>query len=374
MTSFRRRLSGLSFFFFTAVLFCGLAVHATAGCNHQYEIVESHSATCTSTGGITYQCSECQDVLLIDTEEMLPHTWETVSRTNPTCTNSGTITRRCTVCAKEETQENGAATGHSFSPDTIHEPTCSEEGYTSRTCNHCGYEEKYEDSYLPKIDHTYERSVVTEPTCQSEGFAEYTCSVCAHNYRESIAIVDHDREATVTPPTHTEGGFTTYVCRFCNETKVDDYVDPLPYDLVYTILDEPTCTDSGIRLGECRDNCHHTVTEIIPATGHSFKDDEDGWAPVREATEALDGLEQRVCEYCGLTESRSIAYIAPEPEPVRTHSPALIICIAFVLILLLGVMVVVLLIILEHTGRKNHRKYALLTAVDRALAEQNSKQ
>lgn len=370
MSNFRGRLLELSLFVFITVLFCGLSVSATESCDHNYIVVESHSATCDAGGGTTYQCTECSHTYIGDVEEKLPHTWETLSKTSPTCTASGSLTRRCKVCQTEETTSNGAAKGHNFAPQAVKAPTCSEEGYTYRICNDCNEVEIDEGSYTEKIAHTYEMHIITEPTCQQEGYAEYTCTVCSESYRESVAIVNHDTTKEVTPPTHTEKGYTTYTCRFCGWTKLDDPTEPIPYDMEYTV-EAPTCIESGLRIGICRDGCLHTDTEVLPATGHSFEQgDSEGWAIVREATELLDGLEQRVCAHCGLTESRSIAYVVPEPEPVRTFSPALIICFVFALALLLGVMIVVLLIILEHAGHKNTRKYALLTAVDRTLAEQ----
>lgn len=367
MTNFRGRLLWLSFFMFAAVLFGGLSAYATESCAHDYVEVESHPATCTSKGGTTYQCTECSHTFIRDTAEMLDHKWETVSETAPTCTASGAITRRCTVCNTEQIDSNGEATGHIHTKTSTKEPTCSEEGYSYSTCDVCGLVVIDEDSYTDKIEHTYQKQIITDPTCQQEGYAEYTCTICQTSYREQIAIVDHDRTEEVTPPTHTAQGYTTFTCRFCGETKRDEFTEPIPYDMEYTV-EEPTCTENGQKVGVCRDGCLHTVNETLPALGHDFGENE-GWTVVRQASETLDGLEQRVCLHCALTESRSIPFVAPEPEPAPTLSPALLICIIFAIVLFLGVMVVVLLMILERAGHKNTRKYALLTAVDKALAE-----
>lgn len=377
MSKSNGRLIGLSFFIFIIMLGCGL--HSFAAENnctrHNYVAIETHEPTCKAEGGTTYQCTECSHTFIGDVKEKLAHTWETVSETRPTCTASGSLIRRCKVCDTEETTVSGAATGHSFGDYALQAPTCSAEGYTYHICATCNEVEIVENSYTAKVPHPYEAQTITEPTCGQEGTVEYLCPICSDSYRESLPIVDHDLIAEViTPPTHTDTGYTTYVCRFCGLTTLDDITDPVDYDMDYTI-EEPTCTEDGLKFGICRDGCLHTETVILPATGHQFSEGEDeGWVTVREASEALEGLEQRVCIHCGLSESRALPYHMPDPEPVRESSPELLICIGIALVLLVGIMVVVLLIILERTGHKNTRKYALLTAVDKALAEENQKQ
>lgn len=372
MTRFCRRFIELSFFLFITAFLCTLSVYATEGCVHNYIEIERHEATCSARGGITYLCTECQDVKVDYFGSELPHTWETITETQPTCTESGSIVRRCTVCETEETVPSGTAKGHQLGEVMVKAPTCSEEGYIYRTCNECGEIEIDEGSYTPTSDHHYEATPSTEPTCQYGGYTEYICKDCGDSYLESVPSVDHDYTAEVTAPTHTDQGYTTYTCNFCGMVTFDDYTEPKPYDMAYTVT-EPTCTENGLKVGVCKDGCLHTESEVLLAVGHSFGEGEDeGWTKVREASAELNGLEQRICAVCGVTESRSINYVEPEPEPARQFSATLLICIVFALILLVGVTVAVLLIVLEHTGHKNNRKYALLTAVDKALAEQKN--
>lgn len=371
MSYSRGRLIGLSFCTFIILLlgaFGGYSAHAVESCDHIYVAVESYSATCTSEGGTVYQCTECAATYIDDIVDKLDHEWEILSKTSPTCTTSGSLSRRCTVCQTEENTANGDATGHDFSRDSVKKPTCSALGYTYRICEDCGEVEIDPNSYTEKTDHTYDYSITAEPTCLEEGVAEYTCTVCKYNYREPIEKVDHERTAVVTPPTHTAEGYTVYTCEYCGETSIDDITPLLAYDMHYTVQ-EATCTENGQKFGVCRDGCNYTETVFLPATGHSFAASaEDGWTVVREATETLDGLEQRICTFCGETESRIIAYVAPPPEPVQTYNPAIIICFAFALVLLLAVTIVVLLILIDRAGRKNKRKYATLFAVDKEIS------
>lgn len=377
MTHFQKLLCGVLSAVFASLCIGGLSLHAAEGEKHNYVAIEQHEATCTSKGYTVYQCTEHNETYIEYTADEKPHTWEVLEKTEPTCTQSGSLTRRCKVCGTVENTVNGSAKGHSFSEPKIKAPTCSEEGYTYRECADCGEIEIDETSYTAKSDHTFEQHIITEPTCLQEGYAEFTCTVCGFSYRESVDKVDHDWEAKVTPPTHTEQGYTTYTCRFCELTKRENFTNPIPYDLKFTVLTEPTCTEDGTGIGICKDGCGYTEQQVLPKLGHDFgeaegeeSDENAGWVLVREPADSLDGLEQRVCLRCGFTESRAVPFIDPKEQPSSHLSTAALIGIGFAILLVLGIAVVLMLIILEHIGHKNARKHTLLTAVDRALEEQ----
>ena len=71
------------------------------------------------------------------------------------------------------------------------------------------------------------------------------------------------------------------------------------HDYTWTTTKEPTCTEDGLKTGVC--SCTDTVTEPIPATGHSFGE----WTVSTPATCTEDGEETRSCA-CGETETRPI--------------------------------------------------------------------
>lgn len=76
---------------------------------------------------------------------------------------------------------------------------------------------------------------------------------------------------------------------------------------------EATCTSDGwTAYAEC-ENCGEIVDySVIPAKGHRWGE----YAVVTEATETEPGLEARVCEVCGMEETREIPVLTPaEPEP-----------------------------------------------------------
>ena len=72
------------------------------------------------------------------------------------------------------------------------------------------------------------------------------------------------------------------------------------HDYTWTTTKEPTCTEDGLKTGVC--SCTDTVTEPIPATGHSFGE----WTVSTPATCTEDGEETRSCA-CGETETRPIS-------------------------------------------------------------------
>ena len=61
----------------------------------------------------------------------------------------------------------------------------------------------------------------------------------------------------------------------------------------YTI-EEPTCTEDGGGSGHCT-VCGEVITEVIPATGHSYSD----WQETKKETCTEDGSREKVCANCG---------------------------------------------------------------------------
>ena len=91
--------------------------------------------------------------------------------------------------------------------------------------------------------------------------------------------------------------------------SVEGSVKPTEHTHVYTeTVVPPTCTEDGYTLHKCSCGASYT-TDPVPALGHSFGE----WTTVKEPTYDADGEEQRTCERCGATESRSIPHLEREP-------------------------------------------------------------
>ena len=141
-------------------------------CTHTWdEGTVTTAATCTTTGVMTYTCTNCgetktQTIAVMDhTYEngvckncgLCSHNWgEGSVTTAPTCTAAGVMTYACGRCGETKT-EAIAATGHSF---------------TDGACSVCG---------VPEVctDHAWNEGEVTKaPPCTFPGVMTYTCTVC----------------------------------------------------------------------------------------------------------------------------------------------------------------------------------------------------
>ncbi len=72
------------------------------------------------------------------------------------------------------------------------------------------------------------------------------------------------------------------------------------HDYTWTVTKEATCTEDGLKTGVCVAG-DDTVTEVIPATGHTFSE----WTVTTAATCTKDGVESRGC-VCGAIETHTI--------------------------------------------------------------------
>ena len=255
---------------------------------------------CDAKGYTYHRCTECSASYMDTYVDELPHTWRTVSASDPTCTEDGVLERYCTVCSFRERVKNGDALGHDYDGGREVASTCQRQGYTVYTCKRCNA--SYRENFQPLAPHDYEETVIKEPTCQEVGYRHLVCKECGDSRTEEMQAVDHDYVFIEThPATHEEKGWDAYQCRFCGVAMRDHYVDPVPYDMRYTVVD-PTCTEPGEKIGVCADGCGKTTREVIPALGHAYGD----WITETEPGETSEGLEYRVCERCGDREEQSI--------------------------------------------------------------------
>jgi len=204
----------------------------------------------------------------------------------PTCTGEGwSGNRYCTVCDEGLPGEVLKPLGHDHQAVKTVKPTCTEGGYTVYECTRCGDTQHWDQK--DSLGHSYSE-VVTAPTCTAGGYTTYTCTVCGDSYvGNETPKLDHSYEANVTKPTCTAGGFTSYTCSVCGDGYVSDEVSPLGHAYVETTV-EATCTADGSITNVCS-ACGDTVTQTIPAKGH---------------TEVIDEAKAPTCTETGLTEGK----------------------------------------------------------------------
>ena len=144
----------------------------------------------------------------------------------------------------------------------------------------------------------------------------------AENYanEENIKFVAldghiHESETYITEATCEDGGMKITRCKICGHLELEktEYIAPKGHKNL-TVTKEPTCTENGEKTGTCSD-CGKTVTEIIPALGHSWSE----WTVDPDN----DKQEVRICANCGEKEYRDIdtPVLPTDPTPVPPTDP-----------------------------------------------------
>ena len=209
----------------------------------------------------------------------------------PTCTSEGTKTKTCTQCGATVT-ETIAKLSHSYTT-TVVAPTCTTGGYTLHKCSVCGT--SYKDSTTKATGHSYGNSVVTkQPTCTSEGTAIKTCTKCNATVTETIPKTSHKYADTVVAPTCTADGYTLHKCSVCGTSYKDSTTKATGHSYGNSVVTkQPTCTSEGTAIKTCT-KCNATVTEKLPAKGHTAVTDK-GYPATCTTAGKTDGSHCSVC-------------------------------------------------------------------------------
>ena len=209
----------------------------------------------------------------------------------PTCTSEGTKTKTCTQCGATVT-ETIAKLSHSYTA-TVVAPTCTTNGYTLHKCSVCGT--SYKDSTTKATGHSYGNSVVTkQPTCTSEGTKTKTCTKCNATVTETIPKASHKYADTVVAPTCTTNGYTLHKCSVCGTSYKDSTTKATGHSYGNSVVTkQPTCTSEGTKTKTCT-KCNATVTEKLPAKGHTAVTDK-GYPATCTIAGKTDGSHCSVC-------------------------------------------------------------------------------
>ena len=271
---------------------CGATVTETiAKLSHSYTTTVV-APTCTVDGYTLHKCSVCGTSYKDNTTKATGHSYgSTVVTKQPTCTSEGTKTKTCTKCNATVT-ETIAKLSHSYTT-TVVAPTCTVDGYTLHKCSVCGT--SYKDSTTKATGHSYGNSVVTkQPTCTSEGTAIKTCTKCNATVTETIPKTSHKYADTVVAPTCTADGYTLHKCSVCGTSYKDNTTKATGHSYGnFVVTKQPTCTSEGAAIKTCT-KCNATVTEKLPAKGHTAVTDK-GYPATCTTAGKTDGSHCSVC-------------------------------------------------------------------------------
>ena len=248
--------------------------------------------TCTADGYTLHKCSVCGTSYKDSTTKATGHSYgNSVVTKQPTCTAEGTKTKTCTKCGATVT-ETIAKLSHSYTT-TVVAPTCTADGYTLHKCSVCGT--SYKDSTTKATGHSYGNSVVTkQPTCTSEGTKTKTCTKCNATVTETIPKTSHKYADTVVAPTCTADGYTLHKCSVCGTSYKDSTTKATGHSYGNSVVTkQPTCTSEGTAIKTCT-KCNATVTEKLPAKGHTAVTDK-GYPATCTTAGKTDGSHCSVC-------------------------------------------------------------------------------
>ena len=252
------------------------------GHNYTQEVT---APTCTDEGYTTHTCSRGDSEYKDTYVDALGHNY-TQEVTAPTCTDEGYTTHTCSRGDSEYKDTYVDALGHNYTQE-VTAPTCTDEGYTTHTCSRGDSE--YKDDYARALGHSYGGwYTVTEAKCETNGEERCDCIRCESYQARSVARLGHDYLHTVTAPTCADEGYTTHTCSRGDSEYKDNYVKTIEHSFgEWTVITQPTKTESGSKMKSCTE-CAHTINMPIPAL--SVSDEDSSLKSDRFSTGAIVGI------------------------------------------------------------------------------------
>ena len=272
-----------------------------AATNHDFSVlVQGQPATCREEGFSDYYiCSVCdaEDPERPKTvEPVADHNLALIDHEDATCTKDGKNVFKCDepTCPYYNTiTETLKKLGHKTVNHAAKEATCYEMGYAAyKTCERCDYTTYKASSEEGPYNHDIQVSVgYIAPTCTTTGCTDaIKCARCNEILHpgEEIAATGHDLKAVspVAATCTTTGKIAHQKCKTCNKLYAadvtNDDITAVALTTAQTVIAklghdyedvkiEPTCTEVGYIVHTCqRDNCTHTYSDIVAATGHTF--------------------------------------------------------------------------------------------------------
>ena len=186
-------------------------------------------------------------------------------------------------------------TSHTYGSAVItKQPTCTAEGTKTKTCTQCG---ATVTETIPKTSHKYADTVVA-PTCAANGYTLHKCSVCGTSYKDSTTKAtghSYGNSVVTKQPTCTSEGTAIKTCTKCNATVTEK----LPAKGHTAVTDKgcpATCTTAGKTDGSHCSVCNTVikVQTVINATGHKSS----GWITDKAASIGVKGSKHKECTVC----------------------------------------------------------------------------
>lgn len=291
---------------------CSVCGKTVSGCEvevapgHDYKLTSYKAGSCTTSGEEKYECKVCGDkkTTVLEAEHNYG-LWSTVKAAS--CKEAGKMERTCRNCGSKDYKDIEKLP-HTEIAVAAKAATCTEAGNSAgKKCNVCGFIIEG-CTTIPATGHKEEIVKGTPASCGKKGTTDASfCSVCKKAIKEPIelAALEHELETKVTKTANcTTEGLEVTTCKRTGCTYKVEKVIPKTHQVDWTVTKKATCTEAGKKSGYCS-ACKKTVTEEIPATGHTVKN-EASWIVDKEATCTTDGVKKATCSTCGKTATKSI--------------------------------------------------------------------
>ena len=278
---------------------------------------------CTQGGVQQHICTECGFTEISDIPPQ-EHVWDddfTVDLA-PTCTQSGSKSIHCSSCEAVKDITEIEPIDHVFTEWSVSsDATCVEKGQKTRSCTECGYTE-YDSTDIDLNAHLWEDdfTVDKEPTCTADGSRSIHCSRCnATKDSEPIPATAHQygEWKVVKKATCTENGKRVRECANCGKNEEDIIPSAHIWDKKITVDKEPTCTEDGSQSIHCTQCNAQKDIQKLSAKGHDWSE----WKITKKPTTVEKGVEERLCQVCGVVEKNELDLIRDNTSDSSDSKP-----------------------------------------------------
>lgn len=278
---------------------------------------------CTQGGVQQHICTECGFTEISDIPPQ-EHVWDddfTVDLA-PTCTQSGSKSIHCSSCEAVKDITEIEPIDHVFTEWSVSsDATCVEKGQKTRSCTECGYTE-YDSIDIDLNAHLWEDdfTVDKEPTCTADGSRSIHCSRCnATKDSEAIPATAHQygEWKVVKKATCTENGKRVRECANCGKNEEDIIPSAHIWDKKITVDKEPTCTEDGSQSIHCTQCNAQKDIQKLSAKGHDWSE----WKITKKPTTVEKGVEERLCQVCGVVEKNELDLIKDNTSDSSDSKP-----------------------------------------------------
>ncbi len=275
------------------------------GHTHEWETTRSvdYPTNCVFRGKESYHCRICKarygTVMLDDDPKDAKHYYTVTDHRARTCTVTGYTTYTCRIAAnltdkgydvgQHTYTVHNYASGHTYTIIESKEATHTENGVHTERCTTCG---NVQTTVTPAEGHSWKELVHTPAQCETDGYLHEKCMECGEERETVLKALEHSYITVEnTFPTCTEDGVLHQVCERC-QTEYSVARTAEGHTMVDGTYTAPACENDGARIRYCSNQCGYEETDILPALGHIYVEDEILLAP----TFFKSGLKRLVCQ------------------------------------------------------------------------------